>query len=168
MTNKISQIQATYNSTEDRILLKVKTLNEQVYLAWITRRFVKLLVPILHGQHPNTGIPLFDAKTAQIKQLEKQQTQMSGDYDTKYTEPEKAEYPLGEKPILLAKITFKNLQSENGQLIFEPETGQGILLPYHADLLGPLIKVFSQALITAEWGLELEPILEVPSEVRLQ
>lgn len=168
MTNKISQIQSTYNPTEDRILLKIKTLNEQVYLAWMTRRFVKLLIPILHGQHPTTGKSLFDDKTTQILQLEKQQTQIAGDFETEYSDPDNAEYPLGERPLLLAKITFKDLKTQNGQLIFEPETGQGILLPYHADLLGPLIKVFSQALLTADWGIELEPILEMPSEIRLQ
>jgi len=168
MSDKIAQIQASFHPVEDRILLKIKTLNEQVYLAWITRSFMKLLIPTLHGQHPKTGEALFDEKEAMIKQAEKEQTQLAGDYENDYIQPEEPDYPLGEDPILLMKITFKNIHSDNSQLVFEPQEGQGIVLPYHADLLGPLIKIFSQALHTADWGLQLDPIMHVPEATRLQ
>ena len=168
MSDKINQIQASYHPSEDRILLKIKTLNEQVYLAWITRRFMKLLIPVLHGQHPTSGKSLFDEKKSQIQQLDKEKTQLSGDYESEYKTPENPDYPLGDAPILLAKITFKDIYSDNAQLIFEPEKGQGIILPFHADILGPLIKIFSQALYSSDWALDLDPILEVPKETRLQ
>ena len=168
MSDKISQIQASYNPTEDRILLKIKTLNEQVYLAWITRRFMKLLIPVLHGQHPTTGDALFDEPTSHIQQAQKEKNQLQGDYETQYEMPENPDYPLGEKPILLAKITFKDIYTDKGSLALEPDKGQGILLPYHADLLGPLIKIFAKALETAEWDLQLNPILAVPEKTSLQ
>lgn len=168
MSDKINQIQATYLPAEDRILLKIKTLNELVYLAWITRRFMKLVIPVLHGQHPTTGKTLFDGKTAQVQQMKTEKTQLIGDYDSQYQAPENAQYPLGEEPILLAKIAFTDMYTDKAQLAFEPETGQGIILPYHSDLLGPLIKIFSQALNAADWALNLDPILEVPKETRLQ
>lgn len=168
MSDKINQIQASYHPLEDRILLKIKTLNEQVYLAWITRRFMKLLIPVLHGQHPTSGKSLFDEKKSQLQQLDKDKTQLTGDYESEYKAPESPDYPLGEAPILLAKITFKDIYSDNAQLVFEPEKGQGIILPFHADILGPLIKIFSQALHASDWALDLDPILEVPQETRLQ
>lgn len=168
MNDKINQIQASYQPTEDRILLTIKTLNEQVYLSWITRRFMKLLIPVLHGQHPTSGKALFDNKTQLLEQAEVEKNQLQGDYESEYQTPENPKYPLGEEPILLAKITFKDIYSDNAQLIFEPEVGKGILLPYHADLLGPLIKIFSQALYASDWALDLDPILEVPKQTRLQ
>jgi len=168
MSDKINQIQASYNPAEDRILLKIKTINEQVYLAWITRRFMKLFIPVLHGQHPTSGKSLFDEKKTQEQQLEKEKTQLQGNYESDYKVPENPQYPLGETPILIAKITFKDIYGDNAQLVFEPEKGQGIVLPYHADLLGPLIKIFSQALHSSDWALDLDPILEVPQETRLQ
>lgn len=168
MSDKINQIQASYHPSEDRILLKIKTLNEQVYLAWITRRFMKILIPVLHGQHPTTGKNLFDEKKTQVQQLEKEKKQLTGDYESDYLPPENPQYPLGETPILLAKITFKDIYSDHAQLSFEPEVGQGVILPYHADLIGPLIKIFAQALNASDWALELDPILEVPHETRLQ
>jgi|ACQI01.1.fsa_nt_gi hypothetical protein len=168
MSDTVNQIQASYQPAEDRILLNIKTLNERVYLAWITRRFMKLIIPVLHGQHPTSGKSLFDEKTSQIQQVEKEKKQMMGDYDTAYQKPENPEFPLGESPILLSKITFKELYSDKAMLALEPEHGQGILLPYHPDLLGPLIKIFSQALVPADWALELDPILTVPEEASLQ
>lgn len=168
MSDAIAQIQASYNPIEDRILLKIKTLNEQVYLAWITRSFMKLLIPALHGQHPTTGQPLFSEDTSPETATGHAQTGISGNYGNDFVEPENPEYPLGEQPILLIKITFKNIRGDNGQLIFEPEQGRGIVLPYHPNLLGPLINIFSQALNSADWALELDPILEVPEETRLQ
>ncbi|GAB6069084.1 hypothetical protein JCM30760_01810 [Thiomicrorhabdus hydrogeniphila] len=168
MSDKINQIQATYFPAEDRILLKIKTLNEQVYLAWITRRFMNILIPVLHGQHPTTGKTLFDDKASQVQQMETEKTQLIGDFQSEYQTPEDPKYPLGETPILLAKIAFKEMYTGNAQLALEPEKGQGIILPYHADLLGPLIKIFSQALDAADWTLDIDPILEVPKETRLQ
>lgn len=168
MSDTVSQIQASYHATEDRILLNIKTLNEQIYLAWITRRFLKLLIPVLHGQHPTTGKALFDEKTSHIQQAQREKTHLSGDYESAYIKPENPIYPLGETPILLAKITFKDIQSGKGSLALEPDKGQGILLPYHPDILGPLIKIFAKALESADWDLNLDPILSVPEQTSLQ
>lgn len=167
MSDTVSQIQASYSAAEDRILLNIKTLNEHVYLAWITRRFMKLLIPVLHGQHPSTGKALFDDKTSQVQQVQKEKTQLKGDYESAYEKPVNPEFPLGEEPILLGKMTFKDIYGKNGKLILEPENGQGIVLPYHPDLLGPLIKIFSKALATSEWELDLDPILDVPEKAHL-
>ena len=167
MSDTVSQIQASYQPSEDRILLNIKTLNEHVYLAWVTRRFMKLLIPVLHGQHPTSGKALFDEKTSQVQQVQKEQTQLRGDYETAYKKPENPSFPLGETPVLLAKMTFKDIYTDKGTLILEPEKGQGIVLPYHPDLLGPLIKIFAKALITAEWELDLDPILSVPEKTNL-
>lgn len=172
MSHKINQIQASYNDSEDRILLKIKTLNEQVYLAWLTRRFVSLLLPLLHGKHPTTGDALFDEKTTMTHQAEKQQTQLDGDFGTTYESPENAEYPLGELPILLAKMTF-NTQNpaqpdEPPQLILEPEQGAGIVLPFNPELMGAMLKILAQVIDQADWALQVAPIIEMPAELRLQ
>jgi len=168
MSDTVNQIQASYNPAEDRILLNIKTNHERVYQAWITRRFMKLLIPVLHGQHPASGKALFDERTSLIQQAEKEKNQLIGDFETAYEGPEDPDYPLGEDPILLTKITFKDIYSEKAVLVLEPEESQGIVLPYRAELLGPLIKIFSQALKAAEWALALEAILDVPEAASLQ
>ncbi len=172
MSSQINQIQSSYNATEDRILLKIKTLNEQVYLAWLTRRFIGLLLPLLHGQHPTTGEALFDEVTTMNHQAQKQQTQSKGDFGSTYEEPENPTFPLGDSPILLVKMTFKNLnQAESDappQLILEPEQGPGIVLPFNPELLGALLKIFAEVIEQANWSLDVAPIITMPADSSLQ
>lgn len=168
MTNQINQIQATYNLLEDRIRLTIKTVEGQVYLAWITRRYLNLLLPVLHGQHPTTGDGFFDEKSALVHQAEKEQSALSGDYQSQYEAPENPDYPLGEEPILLTQITFKDIDTESALFILAPESGPGIQLPFNPELLGALLKIFAQAMQAAHWQLELNTILEMPKEARLQ
>lgn len=168
MTNQIKQIQASYHPLEDRILIKLHTDQQQKIHAWMTRRFVKLLIPALQGQHPKTGQPMLDNAEQMTQEIEQQKAQMGTQFDSDYDEPEFAEAPLGEDPILLAKITFKGLGSEYPQLLLEPETGSGISLSYNAQLTGTLLKLFTQALKQSDWSLELKPILELPENTTLQ
>jgi len=168
MSDQINQIQASYNATEDRVLLKIKTLNDQVYLAWVTRRFLALLLPAMHGKHPTTGTSFFDEKTHLVNEAKKEAAQVKGDYESEYIKPDSPDYPLGESPILLAKITFKAINTPEAQLILEPETGSGIQLPFNPTLLGALLKIFTQAIQQSDWNLNNEPILNMPAEARLQ
>ncbi|MDG6778700.1 hypothetical protein QCB44_08290 [Thiomicrorhabdus sp. zzn3] len=166
MSDVISQIQASYQTIEDRILLKIKTHNEQVYSAWITRRYLTLLIPALQGQHPQTGETLFSNE--QTTETPTQETPLDSDFGQNYQESEQADYPLGKEPILLSKITFKGLGSDFPQLNLEPESGPGIGLPLQPQILSILLKIFSHALQAADWQLELEPILQLPPQTRLQ
>lgn len=167
MSDQINQIQATYQPLEDRILLKFKTLNDHVYLAWVTRRFCQLLLPALHGLHPKTGEYLFDYENTLQNDKKKQERQQQGDYLSDYEAPENPEFPLGEEPVLLAKIRFQDLHKpELAAFMLEPHKGKGLVLPFHPDLTGPLLKIISQALDNAEWDLSKD--MSVPKSQMLQ
>lgn len=168
MTDQIHQIQASYQPLEDRILLNIKTLNQQVYAAWVTRRYLQLLLPALHGHHPTSHEPLFDQKQSLVNQLKNESSQLSNAFNKPYEPPEHAEYPLGETPILLAKITFKALNSADPLVLLEPHSGSGIALPFQAELLGALLTIFGQALEAADWQLDVKPIMQLPQQMRLQ
>lgn len=161
MSASIQQIQATFLPIEDRILLKLHT-GEHNLQAWLTRRYVKLLIPALHGQHPHSGEPLFSpSKQAQVE-MSSQKIQQEGNYETPYEEPDTATSLFGEEPILLVKISFKDMSSDDPQIVLEPEIGKGLSLSYRAELMGALLTILQQATTQADWKLELSPILEVP------
>lgn len=168
MSDQIKQIQASYQPLEDRILLKLHTSAEQEMQAWITRRYLKLLIPALQGQHPQTGEPMFSQKETELHQMKQQQAQNEGNYDDAYDAPEDAQTPLGNEPILLAKITFKGLKGESPQLALEPENGSGIALSYQSQLMGALMKILNQAIQKADWSIELTPMMDVPDNVTIQ
>lgn len=167
MTNPINQIQASYNPIEDRLLLNIKTFNEQVYVAWITRRFLKLLLPALHGKHPITGATLFDDATPGLHQEKPQESAIKGNFNNDYKLANTQDYPLGEVPILLTKITFKALNTEQAELCLESESNQSIQLPFNPELLSALLSILERAIKAIDWNLELNPLLEMPSQRRL-
>lgn len=168
MSDQIKQIQASYQPLEDRILLKLHTSGEQEMQAWITRRYLKLLIPALQGQHPKTGEPMFSQKESELNQMQQQQIQKEGNYDDAYEAPENANSPLGSEPILLAQITFKGLKGDAPQLALEPEKGAGIALSYQSQLMGALMKILNQAVDKADWAIELTPMMDVPENVTIQ
>ncbi|MDG6774291.1 hypothetical protein QCB45_08090 [Thiomicrorhabdus sp. ZW0627] len=129
---------------------------------------MRILIPALQGQHPQTGEALFSEEQSIENRMRQEAAQAEGDFETDYQEPEKADYPLGEQPILLTRITFKELGSDNPELNLEPENGPGIGLPFQPDVLAILLKIFSKALDASNWQLDLEPILQLPKESRLQ
>ena len=164
MGDQINQIQASYDTKEDRILLKFKTLNQSVFLAWMTRRYAKLLLPVLQGQHPTSGQSLLEKRQHLEEQMKHQQATHSGDYSSAYEEPDTPEYPLGDEPILLTQISFKNLNSDSPTFIMEPEHGAGLVLPYKGELLGPLLKIVAGAIKKADWELETDSLLHLPED----
>lgn len=163
MSDQINQIQATFDAIEDRILLKFKTLNEDVYLTWVTRRYSKLLIPVLQGKHPQSGATLIDDQKQQENEFASAKAGLEGNYSDTYESPEMPHYPLGENPILLAQISFENLHSDHPIMKLEPNKGAGLSLPYHPQLLGPMLKILTQAIEKTEWNLGKEIIFQMPA-----
>jgi hypothetical protein len=171
MSDALSQIQATYQPVEDRILLNLKTHNQQVYSAWITRRYLTLLIPALQGRHPQSGDPLFREPLKHFEDVEGAEVAAEGSESAggpAWDSEESLEYPLGKEPILLSRITFKGLDTEEPQLHLDPEEGPGIGVPFEPKLLTLLWSLFGKALQEADWQLALEPILQLPAQTRLQ
>lgn len=165
MTYPIKQLQASYNPIEDRILLTVEGQNQQTYLGWLTRRFFKILLPVLHGQHPITGNALFDTKQPkkQGPKIHQSKANLKKEATT-----ESQSYPLGESPLLLAKISFTSLKTEQAVFMLAPNSGRGIELPFTPVLLNLLLTTIKDPLEESDWALELNGIYGVPSNNRLQ
>lgn len=171
MSDQIKQIQASYHPVEDRILFKLHTKEKQTINAWITRRYLKLLLPLLQGQHPETGKTFL--KEEQMKKAFVHDDmavidieQMSESSSSSAT-AEPPEFPLGENPILLAKITFKEIE-ENPMLIMEPETGSGIMLGYHPQMIKAMMAILKQAVEKAQWSMGDSFLHQLPSNTTLQ
>lgn len=163
MSDQINQIQASFDAIEDRILLKFKTLNEDVYLAWVSRRYCKLLIPVLQGKHPQSEESLIEPGKKLEKEFEREKAQQEGDFSRAYEEPATPHYPLGEEPILLAQISFKDLHTDHASMKLEPNQGAGLSLPYHPQLLGPMLGILTKAIEKADWNLGDEITYQLPT-----
>lgn len=167
MTDPVNQVQATYNPLEDRILFTIEKQNKQVFLGWVTRRFLTILLPALHGQHPTTGVEFFANSLPKVPTISHSKTVLIRNEQPDNTAKLQT-YPLGEAPLLLSKITFKALHTEKAMLILSPEHGQGIELPFNPELLNRLLQTFKHPLETSSWSLEVNSIYGLPPNSRLQ
>jgi len=164
MTDAISQIQAAYEPLEDRILLNITTQNQHVYSVWLTRRYTKLLIPALQGKHPRTGRNLLSENALGLMHQSLSSEELSSSVFSDYQLPEQAEYPLGEEAIVLAKIGFTDLSTEQPMIDLNPEQGDGFSLPYEAHVLKLLLNVLSKALQRANWDVEIDESLQQPEK----
>ena len=167
MTDAISKVQATYEALEDRIKLNITTLNHQVYSAWITRRYLKLLIPALQGKHPRTKKRLLSDESLSLMHLQETDDDDQSAIFESYQIPEDAEFPLGKVPIILAKISFKALDTREPMIELNPEEGSGFAIPYEAHVLKLLLNVLEHALQRAAWDLERDESLALPAQQRL-
>ncbi len=167
MTDTIQQIQASFNPVEDRLLLKLHTGGLKLE-AWITRRYLKLLIPALQGIHPKTGQPIFSHKKQALVEMSQQTSLKESQLNIPYQEPVQATSPLGDEPILLVKMSFKDLEGDSPALILEPEKGLGLVLSFQPELVKALSNILNKAIQTSDWDLEINPIMNLPENMTLQ
>ncbi len=152
---KIQQIQIKFVAVEDRLLLRVSSSDQVECRFWMTRRFVNLIWPALQQALADT--PRIQTQvSAEVKKellaFEHKKAVRDSDFNTPYKESPKS-LPLGEQPILLAKMQLR--KSESGEIVMAlaPEQGPGIDLALTASLLHSLTELISNASHIAEWAL---------------
>lgn len=169
MSDQIKQIQATYLPIEDRILLQLKTEQTDNLQAWITRRYIKLLLPLLQGQHPETGQSfLKDEQLEQLLSIDSDHPpKVITSFEKDFPHVDTHQYELGDQPILLSKITFKE-SLEQPMLLLEPEEGSGLMLSYQPSLIKALMGLLQQTLNKSQWSIDESFVHQLPINTTLQ
>lgn len=154
---QLHQIQIRYVPQEDRILLRIKTTDRSEFRFWLTRRYVKLLWPVMVKMlEADQRVQLqtnAEARSAVLSfQHEKAITE--GDFSTKFND-DAASLPLGELPVVLAKIQLKRTGEGSNVLCLHPESGSGIDLAMKETLLHSFSKLLKDAVKVSEWDIQL-------------
>ena len=147
-TNKLHQINVQYSNTEDRILLRTSTDNNDEYLIWLTRRFTKLLIDVLDKEiEKHGGTAEISAKKETKKMFDE------GAFEKPYAEEKPKNHPLGENGMLAFGI--KTGTDNNGNLVLEiqSEEKQGITYNLNETLIYMFYSLLTQAIERAEWQL---------------
>lgn len=154
---RLHQIQVRYMPQEDRILLRIKTTDRMEFRFWLTRRYVKLLWPIiikmLEADHSVQLQTNAEAKSA-VLSFQHQKAVQESDFATKFRD-DSADLPLGESPVVLAKIQLKKRGKEGNVLCMHPENGKGIELAMNETLLHSFSKLLTDAVSISGWDIEL-------------
>ncbi|MDP1611756.1 MAG: hypothetical protein Q8M11_11935 [Sulfuritalea sp.] len=152
---QLEQFTASYDSGQDRLLLRIRSSDDAEYRFWITRRYLALLWPILMKMADDFGArKSTDPLTRNtLAELAHGQAVGNADFSSQYKDG--SLFPLGEEPILLARITVKPTTGNTQTLTLLPQQGQGINLDLDERLVHVLARLLQQAAVAAEWGLTL-------------
>jgi hypothetical protein len=153
---KIHQLYMKYDGEQDRIIFRVNTVSKEECRFFFTRRFVKLLWPIL-----------LDLLERDYKDREPEQSHIAGtmlpfehnkmtanaDFGTTYSQ-DVQNYPLGEKTILLSQIKVKRA-AKGYILCLHPKEGNGIELKMTEIMLHSFCKLLRDNVRKADWDMDV-------------
>lgn len=156
---KLRQINIEYKAEEDRLLMRIASSENQEVLLWLTRRCVKLLwgvllqlarsVPDIATQsHPEARSALMDMRHAEA---------MAGtDFSRPYQAATAPERPLGEAPLLVARLQTRRNPDGSFVLTLLPLKGQGINLNLDEKLLHSICGLLRKVAASTDWALQLD------------
>jgi hypothetical protein len=158
----INQIQMSFVPGEDRILLRMNTMDATGFQFWLTRRYVKLLWPVLLSmliKDEKISTQSSEEAKKEVLSFQHEEAAQQMDYSKQYQEPTDQQ-PLGSEPILLSKIAVKDVAEGKQALCMHPETGHGVELAMNQTLLHSICKLLQDTVAKSEWEMDLSQALK--------
>lgn len=165
----IHQLQVSYEPTQDRLLLQVRTRDAHLIAIWLTRRMVMRMWP--HFRRMLTGMSVQAAAPGamavpeaqeMLAQAARAKALKTADFKTPFSS-EPVQRPLGAEPML--PLTAKLRATPKGVLVLSLKDVQDrtMELRFGDTMAHGLNRLVEQALQRAEWGLSpAEPAAAAP------
>lgn len=162
----IHQLSVSYEERQDRLLLRLNTLDKQEFRFWLTRRMCLRLMPAidqsvvrLEASQPGVAVP--DATSQKmLTEIKRDAFLQKADFSTPF-DAQAVQKPLGEDPLLITDAQL-SLQSNGGLLITFQEKSvdapiKSCQLNLQANLVHGLVHLIQQAVVKANWGFTMVP-----------
>lgn len=180
MGTKLSQVELSYDPMEDRIILRLKTQDFAEYRLWITRRYLKMLWPVLQkllrehqpmqeeldaplsedfaiepkGKDLSPGA-VSEAERERVSEAFEKEQSLKQSPLAKQFATEIVTTPLGEKPQLVTQLQVRQEGGTgNYVLCLNSPEGKGFELSLDRPLLLSICKLLSEGLKRTDWDLD--------------
>lgn len=175
---KIHQIQIRHDESEDRLLLRLSTTDNNEFRFWLTRRFVKRLWTMLVQMLESDQAVRQQADPATrrtVLDIQHEGYSQQANYAKKFEESTQEvprSLPLGEAPMVLAKAKGKKGEKGMQLLSLHPLQGQGIDMTLDTKLLHIFTRLLRQGVAKTDWDINLalhgsqeaaEPVKQEPA-----
>ncbi len=153
----LKQLQVRFEAEQDRLRLRIRTSDDAVLQAWLTRRLVARLWPHLEqALAANADVSAQDSDEARraVKDFQREGALQKSDFSKPFEEGTNL---LGDEPLLVAKATLGRDEDHPGVhvLRLEPKDGRGLNLRLPEAILHTLCELIRRAVAKADWGIEL-------------
>jgi hypothetical protein len=158
----MNQINITFNPVEDRLLLRTTTKQNDAaleYKLWLTRRLVKLLIPILDKMlesQSNVLTQVSGDNRKAVLEFQQQAALAQTDFKTPYSTEDK-QNPLGSAPLLVSKIHAGKDQSGKPVLSLKDQENKGITIGMSAQMIHSFKTLLTGGIAKAGWDLVVTP-----------
>jgi hypothetical protein len=156
---KLHQIKIDYNAEQDRLMMLVATSDGAEIRLWMTRRYVRLLWPLLlklaEEMSPRIQTQADPETKKALLGFEYEQAVKQADFATPFQKAASST-PLGVEPVLLARIQIGRDPAGMPLLAMHPSAGQGLNLTLNPVLLHSVCKLIMAAVSKSDWQIELK------------
>ncbi len=148
----VTQINAVYDATEDRIVLRATSNLNREFKLWVTFRIFRLLMGAF-DKIDNTAAPAHMPETSReaVKEFRREQSLKQANFTKQYKD-DHLEPVFGEKPLLIdtIKVQMKN----NAEVVIMTFCGEGkeCGIPLTKDALTPTRHLLERAAAKGEWA----------------
>jgi hypothetical protein len=155
----IHQIQVKYDPLADRLLLQIRTREEQLFPIWLTRRMVVRLWPHFRGMVSGLAVSRTAPSALAVPEARdmladaaRERALKAADFKTAFN-ASAATQPLGPEPVLPIAIDLRPAPGQAVVLVIRDNHGRSLELAFGEDLAHGLLKLVESALAGSEWGL---------------
>ncbi|HVL37221.1 MAG TPA: hypothetical protein VM489_16240 [Burkholderiales bacterium] len=155
---RLHQLKVDYDAEQDRLVMLAATSEAVELRLALTRRFVKLLWPLLvklaEEASPRIRLQSNPEARKALLGLEHEHAVSKADFSKPYDAGESSR-PLGETPLLLARIQTGHDRAGQPVVALHPAEGQGVTLTFDSVLLHSLCRLLQAAVKKSDWDMEL-------------
>ncbi|MBN0988391.1 hypothetical protein [Amphritea pacifica] len=151
-----NQINLSYNSVEDRILIRACE-NGKEYRAWWTRRLALRLFKLFQEHRfptENSASHLQPEQQQSLGDIEKHGAVQQADFSTPFQDGAE-HFPLGENGILVQRVDIKT-EGKIVRFVMLPAEGEGMTLSLPPGQRYSFEHMLQQVMVAAEW-IEAKP-----------
>jgi hypothetical protein len=162
----IHQVSVTYHQEQDRLLVRISSLESEELRLWLTRRMTLSLMPVLAKTAADQLAQDGGVTTSQdlhrrrmVENFNKEALAHDDAFKTPY-QAEGAALPQGTEPLLVTEVKMALLKSGKLELAFIeklPEPGRNVRIAISNRLTQGLLQLLNKCLKKSQW-LKLPPI----------
>lgn len=161
---QIHQLQASYQTDQDRILLRLNTHSGEEMRIWLTRRMLKGMIG--HVQRLADHIQTL-RRTGAVTAADEAEggstiEAFENDFDTPFEDSPSTALPLGEAPLLTTALHVTPDAENSLKVRFDEvlegsnEAGRSLEITLGPELLVGFVQVLDAVLKVADWGVVLD------------
>lgn len=170
----IHQLGVNFDERQDRLLLRVNTVDAQEVRLWLTRRIsLRLMGPlqtaIARLEASQASVPVTNAQAkAMLVELKHEDFLQKADLKTPYSS-EKKTLPLGPEPLVVTEITIHIQGTEGAQMVFQDAgsadtPARSCSLQMQPPLVHGMLHLLRNAMAAAHWHPPGDPGATVTAE----